>query len=162
MSSEPKTSDAYIALGANLGDRAANIRAALTNLGHVLDVRVIRASALMDNPAIGCPADSPPFLNAVAQLQTKLSPHQLLDCLLAIEAHMGRQRRLQWEPRIIDLDLLLYDQLVINELGLVLPHPRLHQRRFVLQPLAELAPNLHHPTLAKTIQTLLDELPPST
>jgi 2-amino-4-hydroxy-6-hydroxymethyldihydropteridine diphosphokinase len=165
LNSEAKITDAYIALGANLGDRAGNIRRALAALNQVPGVRICRVSTLIDNPAVGGPAGSPAFLNAVARVETTLLPEQLLERLLAIESAMGRERREQWEPRLIDLDLILFGQLVVSEEGLVIPHPRLHERRFVLGPLAELAPDLVHPVLVKTVRALLDELldelPPS-
>ena len=111
----PKPVTAYIALGSNLGDRAATIAAALTMLSATPNISVTKVSTLLENPAIGGPPNSPPFLNAAAELQTTLPPHALLTKLLEIESALGRQRRQKWEPRIIDLDLLLYANQIINE-----------------------------------------------
>jgi 2-amino-4-hydroxy-6-hydroxymethyldihydropteridine diphosphokinase len=157
---DPPPTPAFIALGANLGDRAGNIHIALAQLAATPGVLVQSVSSLLENPAVGGPPDSPPFLNAAAQIAATVPPRALLDRLLEIESAMGRVRRQLWAPRPIDLDLLLYGQQVLDQPGLTLPHPRLHQRRFVLQPLAEIAPRLLHPTLNKSIQALLDELPP--
>ena len=153
---------AYVALGANLGDRAGNIRAALEALDATPGVRVRRASSLVENPAVGGPAGSPDFLNGVAEVETTLSPDALLARLLEVEREMGRVRRGRWEPRTIDLDLLLYADGVIDTPELRLPHPRMHERRFVLQPLAEVAAEVLHPVLRKTVRELLAELDAST
>jgi 2-amino-4-hydroxy-6-hydroxymethyldihydropteridine diphosphokinase len=149
---------AYVAIGSNLGDRAANIRDAVELMQSQL-VSVTSVSELLDNPADGGPPGSPNFLNAVVRVFTILRPRDLLNRLLQIETSMGRIRRKRWEPRIIDLDLLFCDDLTIDEPGLTIPHPRMHERRYVLLPLAQLAPDFVHPKLGKTIQTLLDELP---
>jgi 2-amino-4-hydroxy-6-hydroxymethyldihydropteridine diphosphokinase len=149
---------AYVALGANLGDRAGNIRAALDLLGRTPGVEVTRISSLIENPAVGMGSDAPPFLNGAAELRTTLGSHALLHRLLEIEKELGRSRRQRWEPRPIDLDLLLYGDRVISSDELVIPHPLLHERRFVLEPLAEIAPEVVHPTLQMTMKGLLEAL----
>jgi 2-amino-4-hydroxy-6-hydroxymethyldihydropteridine diphosphokinase len=149
--------DAYIGLGTNLGDRAGNIQLAVIHLAATPDLDVCRLSSVMEFPAVGGPADSPPYLNAVAKVETTLAPRAVLDRLLAIEKEMGRVRRQRWEPRIIDLDLLLYADRITDEPGLTIPHPRIAERLFVLRPLAEIAPGLVHPAIGKTILALLDE-----
>ena len=130
---------AYVGLGSNLGDREATIRAAIDALPGVVAV-----SALRETEPVG-PVDQPPFLNGAVALETELSPRELLDVLLAVERRLGRERRERWGPRTIDLDLLLYGDGTIDEPGLSLPHPRLHERRFALEPLAELDPDLDDP-----------------
>ena len=149
---------AYVALGANLGDRQRNIRAALAMLSENPRVKVLQVSSLLENAAIGGPPDSPPFLNAVAEIETTLDPHELLEALLEIERRLGRVRERKWEPRIIDLDLILYSDQVIDRPDLKVPHPLMHERRFVVEPLAEIAPTVRHPVLNKSISQLASEL----
>jgi 2-amino-4-hydroxy-6-hydroxymethyldihydropteridine diphosphokinase len=127
---------AYVGLGANLGDREGTIRAAVAEMPGVVAV-----STLRETDPVGI-TDQPRFLNGVAALETELKPRELLDVLLAVERRLGRERGQRWGPRTIDLDLLLYGDEVIDETGLTIPHPRLHERRFVLEPLADLAPEL--------------------
>jgi 2-amino-4-hydroxy-6-hydroxymethyldihydropteridine diphosphokinase len=126
------TISAYIGLGSNLGDREATIGSALAALPGVVAVSRLRETA-----PVGV-VDQPRFLNGVARLETALAPRELLDALLAVERSLGRERHERWGPRTIDLDLLLYGNEVVDEPGLTVPHPRLHERRFVLEPLAEL------------------------
>ena len=145
---------AYIAFGANLGDRRANIERAVELLGATPGVRVTKVSSFLENPAVGGPADSPAFLNAVAEIETSLPPRELLERLLAIEHQLGRQRREKWGPRIIDLDVLLYGQEIIDEPDLRIPHPLMHERRFVLDPMKEIAPDAIHPVFKKRIADL--------
>ena len=151
---------AYIALGSNLGDRQAHLRSALAHLDDTPGTRLTAVSDFLATDPEHCPAGSPAFLNAVARLQTSLSPRELLTRCLEIEAHLGRRRDPAHRnaPRTLDLDLLLYDEVILDEPGLVLPHPRLHERHFVLAPLAELAPHLVHPTLRRPIRLLLHDL----
>ena len=142
---------AYVGLGANLGDREGTIRAAVANLPGVAAV-----STLRETDPVGF-TDQPRFLNGVAALETELAPRELLDVLLAVERRLGRERGKRWGPRTIDLDLLLYGDEVIDETGLTIPHPRLHERRFVLEPLADLAPKLVVPGRGR-LEDLLAEL----
>ena len=130
---------AYVGLGANLGDREASIRAAAAAIG------AARLSAIRETEPWGYAAQ-PPFLNAVAELETDEPPRELLARLLAVERGLGRTREgPRFGPRTIDLDLLVYGDLELDEPGLTLPHPRLHERLFVLEPLAEIAPGLTVP-----------------
>jgi 2-amino-4-hydroxy-6-hydroxymethyldihydropteridine diphosphokinase len=149
---------AYLALGANLGDRRKSIRAALDALTATDGITVTRISSLTEYPAVGGPPDAPPFLNGAAQIQTTLGSHALLHRTLEIEKNLGRVRREKWEPRVIDIDLLLFGDQIISSQELVIPHPLMHERRFVLQPLAEIAPEAVHPTLQMTIAGLLQNL----
>ena len=151
-------SRAYVALGANLGDREATIRAALAELDAVEGVDVVAVSTLADTEPVGY-LDQPRFLNGAAALETSLGPRALLDLLLAVERRLGRVREdvPAQGPRTLDLDLVLYEHAEIEEPGMTIPHPHLHERRFVLEPLAELDPSLEVPGKGK-IQTLLAEL----
>lgn len=152
------TALAYIALGANLGDRAQNLNVALDKLRETPGVDVRTVSTFMENPAVGGPAGAPPFLNAAAEVVTSLPPDMLLARLLEIEQELGRVRREKWGPRPIDLDLLLYGDHVLDIPGLTVPHPLMHRRRFVLAPLAQIAPEALHPVFQWTIEELLEDL----
>ena len=127
---------AYVGLGANLGDREGTIRAALAALPGVVAV-----SELRETEPVGV-VDQPPFLNGAAALETELSARELLEALLEVERGLGRERHERWGPRRIDLDLLLYADETIDEPGLTVPHPRLHERHFALEPLLDLEPEL--------------------
>jgi 2-amino-4-hydroxy-6-hydroxymethyldihydropteridine diphosphokinase len=147
---------AYIAFGSNLGDREAHIRAALAKIGRTPGVRVSAISSFLENPAVGMGENAPAFLNGVIAVETTMEPRALLDRLLHIERDLGRERSDKWSPRTIDLDLLLHGDRVIDEEGLTIPHPRMHERRFVLAPLAEIAPDALHPILRRSMRDLLD------
>jgi 2-amino-4-hydroxy-6-hydroxymethyldihydropteridine diphosphokinase len=141
---------AYVGVGANLGDRLATIHAAIALLPGVAGV-----STLRETDPFGV-TGQPPYLNGAVALDTRLSARELLDTLLAVEASLGRERRERWGPRTIDLDLLLYGDEEIDEPGLTVPHPRLHERRFALEPLAELDPELVIPGRGAVSQILAE------
>jgi 2-amino-4-hydroxy-6-hydroxymethyldihydropteridine diphosphokinase len=147
---------AYVGLGANLGAREETLRRAVALLGEAEGVDVRTVSELRETEPVGV-VDQPPFLNGAAELETTLSPRELLDLLLEIERTLGRVRGERWGPRLIDIDLLVYGGEVVDEPGLRVPHPRLHERRFALQPLAELDPELEVPGRA-SVSALLAEL----
>ncbi len=147
---------AYIALGSNLGDKEKNLRRALLLLTQQ-GVEIVRVSSFLSTEPYGV-TDQPQFLNAVACVRTSLAPLALLDVLLATELAMGRVRLRHWGERNIDLDLLLYEDVVLDLPRLHLPHPDMQNRDFVLLPLAEIAPELKHPTLQKTIWELKKDL----
>jgi 2-amino-4-hydroxy-6-hydroxymethyldihydropteridine diphosphokinase len=136
----PSLVTAFVALGSNLGDPLAQIRSALSTLAAMLETRLVRHSSLYSNPPAGN-VDQPDFVNAVAEIRTRLAPRDLLDQLLALERNQGRTRDFPNAPRTIDLDIVLYGGYVVNEPDLTIPHPRMLERAFVLVPLAEIAPN---------------------
>jgi dihydroneopterin aldolase/2-amino-4-hydroxy-6-hydroxymethyldihydropteridine diphosphokinase len=149
---------AYIGIGSNLGDKISNCRRAIEEMGHVPGCQVAACSALFKTEPEGV-IEQDWFINCVSKVTTELSPIKLIKALLSIEHAMGRRRRKRWEARIIDLDILLFGQEVMRSHDLVIPHPLLHKRRFVLAPLAQLAPDLIHPVLKTTIVQLLHGLP---
>ena len=146
---------AFIGLGSNLGDRKKNLLQALQLLE--AKARVRRGSSFYETEPVGLEQQDW-FLNAVAEIETRLSPRELLSFLLSVEEALGRKRVVRWGPRTLDLDLLFYGNQVVDEPGLQVPHPELHKRRFVLEPLAELASDFVHPVLKKTAKQLLAEL----
>jgi 2-amino-4-hydroxy-6-hydroxymethyldihydropteridine diphosphokinase len=147
---------AYIGLGANLGDRHENLREAVRRLRKL--GRVTAVSSLYETAPVGY-VDQPPFLNAVVGLETRHGPQELMAALLAIERDLGRTRSFQDAPRTLDLDLLLYGEATFATQDLTVPHPRLHERLFVLEPLAEIAPDAWHPCLNESALALLAALP---
>jgi 2-amino-4-hydroxy-6-hydroxymethyldihydropteridine diphosphokinase len=141
----------YLGLGANLGDRRATLEAARAGLAAVAAIDA--CSALYETPPWGG-VEQPPFLNAVCRARTALAPRALLAAAQALERDLGRVPSVRWGPRAVDIDILLYDALVYADEALVIPHPRLAERAFVLVPLCDLAPDLRHPTLHQTLAAL--------
>ncbi len=149
---------AYIGIGGNLGDRRRIIADAMDRLRNHEEIDVVAVSSLHETEPVGGPAGQGMFLNAAARLETTLEPDELLAALQNVENDLGRTREVHWGPRRIDLDILLFDDLVVSKPELKIPHPRMHQRRFVLAPLAEIAPETIVPGTGKTAAGLLDEL----
>ncbi|MBV9574961.1 MAG: 2-amino-4-hydroxy-6-hydroxymethyldihydropteridine diphosphokinase [Acidobacteriales bacterium] len=147
----------YLSLGSNLGERAANLQTAIAevkNLGEMLQV-----SSFYETEPVGIMAQ-PWFLNCAVELETVKMPKQLLAGILRLEQEMGRQRRGDKGPRVIDLDILLFGNSIIDTGGLSVPHPAMHERRFVLEPMTEIAAEVRHPVLKRTMRELRDALPP--
>jgi 2-amino-4-hydroxy-6-hydroxymethyldihydropteridine diphosphokinase len=152
------TTLAYLGLGSNLGDRRGYLEQGLALLRQTPGVEVLRVSSFFETDPVGGPAGQGPYLNAAAALRTTLPAAELLQRLLAIETACGRVRAERFGPRTLDLDLLLYGDVVLDSPDLTLPHPRLHERLFVLQPLAEIAPGALHPVHACSVADLLTRL----
>jgi 2-amino-4-hydroxy-6-hydroxymethyldihydropteridine diphosphokinase len=144
---------AYLLLGTNQGDRLANLQAAISALPP--NVRPVSVSAVYETPPWGF-LEQPVFLNQAVRVETYLAPADLLGYLKKLEIELGRKTSFRYGPRSIDIDILLYDNVVLDLPELIIPHPRLHERAFVLVPLADLAPDLIHPRMKKTIRDLLE------
>jgi len=149
----------YLGMGSNLGPREKQLKRAIGELASLPQTEVLNLSSLYETEPVGV-KEQPLFLNLVMVLRTEIPPEELLQQLKGIESRMGRGKGRRWGPRPIDLDILLYDHLILNSPRLVIPHPRMHQRLFVLLPLAELAPQLIHPVLGKRIGQLAEGLSP--
>jgi 2-amino-4-hydroxy-6-hydroxymethyldihydropteridine diphosphokinase len=152
---------AFIGLGSNLGNRREILEGALRALKDMPGVTVLRVSSFLQTVPVGGPPGQGMYLNAAALLETTLNPSALLGALQRIENQFGRVRTIRWGSRTLDLDLLLYEDRVIDTPDLTLPHPRLASRRFVLEPLAEIAPQVVEPVSKRTITELLLDLGPS-
>jgi 2-amino-4-hydroxy-6-hydroxymethyldihydropteridine diphosphokinase len=152
------STDCLIGVGSNLGDREAAIRRAIDELAADPQIKLAAMSDLHETAPVGGPPGQGAFLNGVARIATSLGARELLNMLLAIEAKLGRTREIHWGPRTIDLDLLLYGHQIIDEPDLRVPHPLMHDRRFVLVPAAEIAAEMIHPVLQCTIRDLLARL----
>ena len=148
-------SKAYLLTGGNEGDRYLNMQQARTNIEHICG-QLLQVSSLYETAAWG-KTDQADFLNQVLLVETKLSPQELLSAIFSIEEKGGRIRTVKNAPRTIDIDILFYDRLIVDEPGLNIPHPRIADRRFVLEPLNEISPGFVHPVLEKTIHRLLLE-----
>jgi 2-amino-4-hydroxy-6-hydroxymethyldihydropteridine diphosphokinase len=147
----------YIGIGSNLGDRRKNIQLALNVLKEKKDIIVEKVSPFYETLPVGGPPRQGKFLNGVIEISTTLTPQELLKVLQEIEKALGRVRKERWGPRTIDLDILFYGDLIVNEERLIIPHPLMHKREFVLKPLLRIAPDLIHPVLKKSVKELLDQ-----
>ncbi|MDY0262228.1 2-amino-4-hydroxy-6-hydroxymethyldihydropteridine diphosphokinase [Syntrophotalea acetylenica] len=149
---------AYLALGSNLGNRLACLRGARRALHRPPLIRVVAASPIYETAPVGGPAGQSPYLNAVLRVETLLSAAELLAEALAVEKLFGRRRTERWGPRTLDVDLLLFGDEIHRQADLTIPHPRLHQRAFVLVPLRDLSPGLLHPLLGQTVEEMMARL----
>ena len=148
---------AYIALGSNMGDREAYLNNAVESLKSLRDCRIEKVSGFIETPPYGV-TDQADFLNGCLKMETLLYPRELLEELHRIEQEAGRERIIHWGPRTLDLDIIFYDDLVCEEDDLCIPHVEMHKRKFVLEPLAEIAPYKRHPVYGKTVKEMLAEL----
>ena len=146
---------AYIAVGSNLGDKKAHIEQALKLIDQNVHTKILRQSTLIETDPVGYD-DQAPFLNGALMVSTTLTPKKLIQWLMTIETDLKRERLVKWGPRTIDLDVIYYDDLVTDDIDIVLPHPRMHERAFVLEPLSEIAPYIVHPLYKKRTVELLE------
>ncbi len=147
---------AIIAIGTNLGDKEENIKKAIEMMKQ-RGIRIVKSAGVYRTKPYGY-TNQPDFLNSAAEIETMLSPEELIETLLSIEKDMGRVRKVHWGPRIIDLDIIFFDNLTVDKENLKIPHPDMQNRLFVLKPVSEIAPCRVHPIFCKTVKTLLEEL----
>lgn len=147
----------YLGLGSNLGDREENLEKAIDALDDFDEINVTNRSRVFETEPYG-KTDQPEFMNMCVEIKTRMSPLSLLETVLGIEHSLGRVREEVWGPRIIDIDILLYEDLELELDDLSIPHKEMHKRSFVLEPLAEIAPHMKHPTLDKTVLELKEDL----
>ncbi|WP_226677511.1 2-amino-4-hydroxy-6-hydroxymethyldihydropteridine diphosphokinase [Rossellomorea aquimaris] len=149
---------AYISLGSNMGDRESYLEKAINILGSHGKIEVTKRSSMYETDPVGF-TEQDQFLNMVIEIRTSLSPETLLHQCLQVEIDLGREREFKWGPRIIDLDILLYNHLMVESEDLLIPHPRMQERAFVLIPLLEVAPRIEHPSINAPFVEFLDEIP---
>ena len=154
---ERKRHKAYIGLGSNIGDKEEYLKEAINKISSEKNIKIIKQSSFITTKPWGY-LEQEDFLNAVAEVETILEAEELMDLLLKVEEELNRERKIKWGPRTIDLDILMYDEVISSDEKVILPHPRMHEREFVLKPLNEIAPYLMHPVFNKRIFTLLEEL----
>ena len=147
----------YIGLGSNLGNREENLVSAISRIDAYDELCIISKSGFHETKPVGGPPQ-PDYVNCVIELETEIEPQTLLGMFKKIEIELGRKSGVRWGPRIIDLDILLYGDRVVNDHNLKIPHERMHERIFVLEPLCEISPDITHPVLRKNISELLKEL----
>lgn len=150
-----------LALGSNLGERLTLLREARREIGEHPEIFLRRISSVFETEPVGGPTGQNRYLNAAIEVSTTLSPEDLLACCQSVEERCGRIRGQRWGPRFVDVDILFYAERIIRQPELTIPHPRLHERRFVLVPLVELTPDFIHPVIGRTCRELLDRLCPS-
>jgi len=148
--------DVFIALGSNIGDREENIKTAIEKIKEK-GIEIVKISDIIETEPYGY-KEQPSFLNAVLWAKTSLTPRELLNILQDIEKEMGREKKFKWGPRNIDLDIIFYDDLVINEEGLKIPHPDAHNRVFVMGPMVQIAPDFIHPVLKTPVKEIFEGL----
>lgn len=149
---------AYIALGSNIGNRYGNLKGAIKSLNNIPEIEVVSVSSIYETDPIGY-ENQEQFLNMVIEVTTALEPFDLLDICLGIEANLGRKREIKWGPRTIDLDILLYNQENIETEKLIIPHPRMQERAFVLVPLLEIYSSIKLPAMEMPLQSALEAIP---